>query len=280
MRELVYLNGTFLPLQEAHVSVLDRGFLFGDGVYEVIPSVNQRFFKLEEHMQRLKRSLEATAIPMPTLDFEAIFQECQTLNNSQDDAIYVQITRGADADRALLPSYTSKPTVFVASISPLIHSIEEARAGIRAITTPDMRWQNCHIKAITLLPNAMARITADNQQASEAIMIKDNFVTEGSSSNVFIVKNKVIRTPPESLNILGGITRQTIIELASINKLSCKEENISEEDLASADEIWVTSSTRGITPVVSLNAHIIGTGKAGPIWEIMTAILEQHAKVA
>ncbi len=278
MKDIVYLNGKFVHINDAHISVLDRGFLYGDGVYEVIPSYNEQFFGLASHMQRLKRSLEATKIPMPDVDFEETFNACREKNNSPDDAIYCQITRGAGPARVLLAPDKLTPTVFIGCFSAPLQPTDGINKGVHAITTPDARWQHCNIKAITLLPNVLSRIAAADQDAIEAIMIRDGLVTECCASNVFIVKNNTIMTPPKSNHILGGITREFIIELANANNMACQETNITEDELSIADEIWITSSTRGISPVVSLNNKPVGTGNAGPLWAKMAAILQQYEK--
>lgn len=278
MKDIVYLNGEFVALKKAKISVLDRGFLFGDSVYEVIPSVNGKLFHLPQHMRRLKHSLEATKIPMPDLNLEELLEKCRHKNKSVHDAVYLHITRGVDTARTLLPMKELTPTVFIACVSPLIHSLEESRRGIQVITTPDFRWHNCHVKATTLLPNVLARLSAKNHHTGEAIMIKDGLVTEGCASNVFIVKDGQIITPPLSANILGGITRDLVIELCDIHDLLCVEGKITKEDLETADEIWMTSSTRDISPVIVLNERPVGTGKAGPVWEQVMALLNDYKK--
>ncbi len=278
MKNIVYLHGKFLPLEDAHVSVLDRGFLFGDGVYEVIPTYLGKFFRLTQHLRRLKHSLDATKIPMPDLDFEALLYECLAHNHAPNDAAYLQITRGVEHARVLLPSKNLTPTVFIACVSPLFHSIEESRHGVHAITTPDFRWHNCHIKAITLLPNVLARLSAVNHHTGEAIMIREGLVTEGTASNVFIVQNNILITPPKGANILGGVTRDLVVELADKNNIPCKETTITREELETADEIWLTSSTRGIAPVVTLNECPVGAGCAGPLWEKMFAIYDTYTQ--
>lgn len=275
MKDIVYLNGKFVPINEAHISVLDRGFLYGDGVYEVIPSFNEHLFGLEPHLKRLMRSLDATKIPMPDLDFASLFNQCRDKNNSPNDAIYCQITRGAGLTRTLLPSDTLTPTVFIACFPTPPQPVHSDQVGVSAITTPDVRWQHCDVKAVTLLPNVLSRLTAAEHNAIEAIMIRDGLVTECCASNVFIIKDKVIMTPPKSNHILGGITRETIIQLAKTNNLTCREVNIPEADLHLADEIWITSSTRGVSPVVNLNNQPVGTGNTGPLWAKMAAILQQ-----
>jgi len=257
---IVYLNGEFLPLEEARVPVLDRGFIFGDGVYEVIPVYNGQIFKLAEHLQRLENSLNSIKLanPLTTEEWTGILSSIVTRNDGGDRSIYLQVTRGVAKRDHQFPEVVN-PTILVMS-NPL--NRVAVPAPITAITCEDIRWKRCDIKSIALLPNILQRQTAVEAGANEAILIRDGFVTEGAASNVFIVENGVVITPPKSNFILPGITRDLVLEIMP----SAKEENISEAQLRSADEIWVTSSIREILPVISLDNQPVGTGEVGSVW--------------
>ncbi|PKM13255.1 MAG: D-amino acid aminotransferase [Gammaproteobacteria bacterium HGW-Gammaproteobacteria-3] len=261
----VYLNGHYLPLSDAKISVLDRGFLFGDGIYEVIPAYNGRLFRLHEHLLRLKNSLShiRLANPHSAGQWAEILQPLLTQDPEQ--YIYLQITRGVAPKRDhAFPEHT-QPTVF-AMCSP-ITPFAGRNAGIKAVTLDDNRWGLCNIKAITLLANILLRQSAVDQGAAEAILHKDGYVTEGAASNVFAVIDGILTTPPNGADILPGITRDVILELASANHIPTRETVISLEALQMASEIWLASSTREIIPVVQLDAQLVADGKPGPVWK-------------
>lgn len=266
---IAYLNGVFQPLEKTFISATDRGFLFGDGVYETIPVYHEKPFRLEQHLQRLQRSLEAIQLflDFKTIDLPNIIQELIKQNqNGKEQAIYLQVTRGNYFVRDHnFPSET-KPTIFAYSFPATPKTFEELSLGITAITTDDLRWERCDIKAITLLPNVLARQQAIAEGAQEAIFIRNNLALEGCISNLFMVENNVIYTPPCNHHILGGITRDLILELAKQYNYLYQEKNITANELQNADEIWLTSSTREITPVVKLNENPIGGGQPGPLW--------------
>jgi len=277
--QIAYLNGHYLPLEQACISTQDRGFLFGDGVYEVIPVYQKQIFELTAHLQRLKNSLAATHIPNPHSDTE--WQTlCQTLVDKHpwpDQYLYLQITRGIQTPRDHLPQDNLTPTVYAYSsqLKPLSEHIHNQ--GISAITLEDIRWQRCDIKAITLLPNIMMKLAAKQAGADDAILIsKDGYVTEGTASNVFIVKDGTLYTPPTDHKILPGITRKVIEAIAKAQQIPLKEQQIAAEMLTQADEIWLTSSTKEALAVTQLNGQKIGKapyqGQPGPVWHT----LRQH----
>lgn len=275
---IAYLNGTFLPLEQAQVSVLDRGFLFGDGVYEVIPVYGGRLFRLAHHLKRLRNSLAGVRIASPLDDTQwaGILDELVTRNGGGDQAVYLKVTRGADIKRDHAFPAAVKPTVF-AMTSPLPGPRDLAKeAGVSAITLTDIRWKLCNIKAITLLPNVLLRQQAIDAGSTEAILINDGHAIEGAASNLFIVKNGVIITPPNSTALLPGITRDLVLELAANNALPFREADISEAGLFDADEVWLTSSTREISPVVTLDSQHVGNGKPGPIWKRMARLYQDY----
>ncbi|GAB6142205.1 D-amino acid aminotransferase [Methylosoma difficile] len=270
----VYLNGDYLPLNEAKVSVLDRGFLFGDGVYEVIPAYSGKLFHLQDHLLRLENSLAGIRLANPHSreQWQAILQPL--LSGVGDEYIYLQITRGTAAKRDHAFPADVPPTVFAMG-SP-IAPFAGRDTGVKAITLDDKRWALCNIKAITLLGNILHRQAAVDQDAAEALLVKDGIVTEGAASNVFVVIDGVLLTPPKSNQILPGITRDVIVELAAKNGIACHETSFSLTDMQSASEIWVTSSTREIIPVVELDGNAVGDGKPGPVFHAMNAIYQAY----
>ncbi|WP_455211726.1 D-amino acid aminotransferase [Kaarinaea lacus] len=273
----VYLNGDFLPEEDACVSVLDRGFIFGDGVYEVIPAYGKRPFRLQGHLERLQNSLDGVRISNPHShdEWQYLVQKVIDANEGEDQSVYLQITRGAAKRDHAFPS-DAKPTVLIMS-SPLSGANAELlKSGVAAITTEDIRWIYCHIKAICLLPNVLLRQKAIDAQSAEAILIRDGLATEGAASNLFIVHDGIIRTPPKGPLLLPGITRDLVIELAAENHIPYEEANILEADLTRADEIWLTSSTKEILAVTRLNDQTVGNGKPGPMWERMYGLYQQY----
>jgi D-alanine transaminase len=273
-----YLNGSFLPLEEARVSVMDRGFLFGDGVYEVIPVYGNRLFRLAHHLKRLQNSLDAIRISNPLADdeWENILAELIKRNSGSDQAVYLQVTRGVAARRDHAFPEDTSPTVFAMS-TPVPASVDiDSIAGIRAITLEDNRWKHCNIKAITLLPNVMLRQEAIDAGTAEAILIKEGFAIEGAASNIFIVSDGILITPPNGPALLPGITRDLILELAANNAIPYREADIPLDELLSADEIWLTSSTREISPVIRLDDRTVGEGSPGPVWKHMITLYQEY----
>ena len=261
---LVYLNGEFKPIKEASINVLDRGFTFGDGVYEVIPIFNRKIFRISEHITRLENSLREIYMsnPLKENEWRDIFNKLIDSLEQVNQSIYLQITRGVSRrDHDI--SIADKTTVFAMS-RPL--ETNNFSSGIKAITHEDIRWQLCNIKAITLLPSILLRHKAKGQEARETILIRNKYVTEGAASNVFVcVDNKII-TPPKTSHVLAGITRDLIVEILMQNNLPIIEGSIRESKLLSTSEIWVTSSTWEIVPVVELDNKLVSSGMPGPLW--------------
>lgn len=274
---IVYLNGEYLPLDQACVPVLDRGFIFGDGVYEVIPVYGGKAFRLEHHLQRLKNSMQAVRLrnPLTDEDWSTIINSVVSRNNGGDQSIYLQITRGVARRDHRFPG-DATPTVFV--MSNLFEAVptEQLENGVKAITLDDIRWQYCSIKSIALLPNILLRQQAVEQGAAEAILLRNGEVTEGAASNVFIVKDGVIITPPKTDCLLPGITRDLVVEQANEHGLALKETIIKQTDLNTADEIWLTSSTKEILPVTQLNGQPVGNGVPGKVWQQMYALYQDY----
>ena len=278
MSSIVYLNGQYLPIEEAKISVLDRGFTFGDGIYEVIPVYNGHIFRLKEHIERLNNSLDEVFIDKPyQMDqWEKILRKLIEKNSekdpSEDQSLYIQVTRGiSERDHAI--DIAIEQTVF-AMIRPLLK--KDRSAGISAVIEEDIRWKYCHIKAITLLPSVMLRHKAKQSGATEALLIREGYVTEGAASNVFIVKNGIVKTPIKDGSLLPGITRDLVVELLSESVIPCEEVVIKETELKQADEIWITSSTWEIVPVIKLDGKPVGTGRPGKVWQQAFRIYQEY----
>ncbi len=277
--EQVYLNGEYKPLNEACVPVLDRGFLFGDGVYEVIPVYSGKPFRVDQHLDRLQHSLDAIRLrnPMTREQWIGVIDGLIRRNTADGDAaVYLQITRGVMEKRDHGFNGSLEPTVLL-TCQPMNYPLQQSdTAGGRAITLEDSRWQDCHIKSTNLLPNVLLRQQALDAGADEAILIRDGRAIEGSASNLFIVKDEVIKTPPRQRCMLGGITRDLILELCNENHLLAREIDISEDELHDADEIWMTSSTREILPITTLNQHKVGKGLTGPVWAEVIRLYQDY----
>lgn len=272
----VYLNGQFLPLAEAGISPLDRGFLFGDGVYEVIPVYSRRAFRIDEHLERLQATLNGVRLPNPlAVDaWKAVIFRLIENAPWDDQSIYLEITRGADDKRDQpFPPASVDPTVF-AFASPLLTPSPEVRAsGIAAITVADQRWARCDLKVVSLLANVLARQQAVEQGCTEALLIRDGFLKEGSASNIFVVKDGVLLAPPKTALMLPGITYDLILELAERHGQPVEVREIGETELRSADEVWMTSSTREVLAITQLDGQPVGrgenAGRPGPLGERM-----------
>ncbi|MBL4647593.1 MAG: aminotransferase class IV [Gammaproteobacteria bacterium] len=278
----VYLNGNYIDRDQAKVSVLDRGFLFADGVYEVIPIYQGKLLRANEHLQRLQNSLAAIELscPLNNNDWHAIFKQLLAqYPHPGDYQIYLQITRGAAKERThILPIPAISPTIYVQITPSKTLSAKQLQQGLSVITAPDIRWQYCFIKSISLLPNILILQHARQQGADEAILIANGHVTEATASNVFCVKNNLIKTPAKQKNILGGITRDLTIEVAKQHHIPCEETTVTEQDLNDADEIWLTSSNKDIAPVTQLNGTPINGGKIGPMWHVMSKHFERYKR--
>ena len=268
-----YLNGVYLPLEEARVSPLDRGFLFGDGVYEVIPCYNGRLFRLEQHLERLRRSLDAISLTPPhTLaEWEDLLQGLIDHNGGGHQSLYLQVTRGAPNLRDHRFPAHCPPTVFAycTSLDDPDDRCLDAETGIRCITCDDIRWARCDIKSVTLLANVLLREQARAAGCDEAVLVRNGWVTECSTSNLFVVSEGEILTPCAGPDVLGGITRDLVIELAAAHGIPLLETFIDPRLLELAEEIWISSSTRGVRPVVELDGKPVGDGRPGPVWRRM-----------
>jgi D-alanine transaminase len=273
----VYLNGAYIPLEQARVPVLDRGFLFGDGVYEVIPVYGGRPLRPAEHMDRLEASLAAVRIasPLPREAWWGIFRELLGTGNG-DRLLYLQVTRGVDARRHHLFPAAASPTVFCMAWDFPPRAASLARDGVAAITLEDLRWLRCDIKSTALLGNVLLRQAAHEADSEEAILVRDGRVTEGSSSNVFLVRGGELVTPPKDHLVLPGITRDLVVELARDAGISCREREVAGAELGAADEVWITSSSREVAPVTRLDGRPVGNGTPGPVWRRLDRLYQEY----
>jgi D-alanine transaminase len=273
----VYLNGEFLPAEQAKVSVFDRGFLLGDGVYEVIPVYDGSCFLLEGHLARLQNSLDGIQLANPhnSQKWAEIINALIVKNGGGDQSLYLQVTRGVAPRDHVFPD-NIEPTIFLMS-NPLKPVPEEWKQyGIKAITVEDIRWQNCDIKAISLLPNSLLKQRAKEAGAQEALLIKDDYLTEGAASNAYAVINGTIYTAPKDEKVLPGITRDFVLDMAREHGLMVMEMPVSIERLREADEIWISSSTKEVLAVTELDGQPVGDGKPGPIWTQIDAFYQQY----
>lgn len=268
---IAWLNGEFLPVEEARISPLDRGFLYGDGVYEVIPVYGGRIFEADAHLDRLDRSLEAISLEsgMKREDWQEIFAGLIEQNRLHDAAIYLQVTRGTTDGRDHVFPQQARPTVF-AMCMPRSSTVHETGS---AITLDDIRWRHNHIKSTSLLGNVLLRQAAADAGADEAILLHEGCAIEASSSNLFVVIDGVLVTPELQPGILAGITREVIIDIARDNGIPTDERRIPESELRSADEIWIASSMREVLPLATLDGEPVGAAgqreQPGPVWRAL-----------
>ncbi len=265
MNDVVYLNGDFIAKDKAKISVLDRGFLFADGIYEVIPVYNSQPFRLPQHLARLQYCLEQINLTNPNSDsqWQELISRIIARNGGGNLSIYVQITRGCSQDRNPLNEAETAPTVLIMPSGLLVN--EQQITTTTATLLKDIRWQHCDIKSIALLANILLRNQAEQHGFGEAILHRDGVITEGSSSNVFMVKNHEVYTPMQNNFILGGVTREVIIEIAQAKQLKVHQQDISVEQLLNADEVWICSSSREISPVTAIDDKMIANGDIGAV---------------
>jgi D-alanine transaminase len=264
---MVFLNGSFLPLEQATVSVLDRGFIFGDGVYELIPVYSRAPFRMDEHLARLERSLAAVRIANPyTRDqWRATILELVARQPWDDQGVYLQVTRGAAKRDHAFPEGVP-PTVFAMS-NPLVNPPRElVERGAAAVSAVDNRWLRCDIKSISLIGNVLLRQLSADAGAAETILFRDGVLTEASASNVFAVKNGLVLSPPKSNLILPGITYDVVVEIGQQLGLPLEFRDVREAEVRAADELWVTSSSKEILAIVELDGKPVGEGRPGPVF--------------
>lgn len=276
--DTVYLNGQFLPLAEAHISPLDRGFLFADGIYEVIPVYSRRPFRGEEHLRRLQQSLDGIGLgnPHSTAEWQLVVEKLIGAAPWDDQQIYIQVTRGADNKRDHAFPAGVSPTAFAMS-SPLVTTPSAIRdQGVAAITAQDNRWLRCDLKSLNLLANVLLRQQAVAQGCAEAILLRDGWLMEGAASSIFIVKDGVLLAPPQSNLVLPGITYDVVLELAREHQLPHEVRPITEAELKAADEIWMTSSTKEVLAITTLDGQAVGTGTPGPLGRQMFSLYQDY----
>jgi len=273
---MVFLNGKFMPIEEARVPVLDRGFIFGDGVYELVPVYSRVPFRMDEHLARLERSLAAVRIsnPYSRAEWRDIITQLVAKQPFEDQGVYFQVTRGvAKRDHAFPKNAT--PTVFVMS-NPLVCPPKElVEQGASAVTAVDNRWLNCDIKSISLIGNCLLRQASAEAGAAETILFREGMLTEASASNVFIVKQGVIFTPAKSKLILPGITYDVVVELAQAVGMPMEFKDVTETEVRAADEIWVTSSSKEVLAIVTLDGKPVGNGKPGAVFRRMHGLYQE-----
>lgn len=276
----VYLNGQFLPAEQAKISVLDRGFIFGDGVYEVWRVVDGKLFEHARHDRRLKRGLKSVELSVPDQEIDALAGVADRLLRENDlrqgeGTFYVEITRGAAPRTHAYPPAGTKPTILaMVSRFEVPHALREA--GAKAITQPDVRWLHCDVKTVQLLPNVMAKQKAQVAGALEAIFVRDGIVTEGTHTTVFGVKGGELLTHPLTPLILPSITRELILEIAREQSVRVREEPFTDRELFALDELFVSGTTTDVTPIVEVDGRRIGSGKPGPVSKSLYAGLQSR----
>lgn len=267
----VYLNGQFLPLAEARVSVMDRGFLFGDGVYEVIPVYSRRPFRLAEHLQRLQSSLDGIQLANPhdPAQWAALIGRIVELGETADQSIYIQVSRGPMAVRNHAFPAVVTPTVFAMGEPLHTPPDEQRQQGISAVSAADVRWLRCDLKTTSLLANCLLRQMAAAAGCTETILFRDGCLSEGAASSIFVVRNGQLLAPPKTHLMLPGITYDVVLELAARHGLAHAVRDIRDEEVRGADELWMTSSTKEVLPIVRLDERPVGDGRPGPVFAAM-----------
>ncbi len=268
---LCYLGGRFLPLAEAAISPMDRGFLFGDGVYEVVPVYSRRPFRLTEHLDRLQKSLDAIRLANPLAPdaWRALVERLIAAAEWDDQSVYLQVTRGPMAVRSHAFPATVAPTVFGLVEELVTPPPAQVAQGVAAVSAADFRWLRCNVKATSLLANCLLRQMAIDAGCAETIMFRDGILTEGAASNIFAVRDGTLLAPQKNHLMLTGITYDVVLELAAQHGLETEVRDIADAEVRAADELWLTSSTREVLPIVRLDARPIGTGAPGPAFARM-----------
>lgn len=268
---MIYLNGHFVALEDATISVLDRGFIFGDGAYELIPVYSRKPFRIGEHLKRLQHSLDAIRLANPHSENEwrDLIAQIIEQQSFDDQSVYMHITRGVAKRDHAFPAAGTPPTVMMMSNPLVTPSAEQIETGVAAVTAVDNRWLRCDIKAISLLSNVLLRQLAVDVGAAETILLRGGFMTEGAASNIFVVKDEIIFAPPKNNLMLPGITYDVVVELAAQQGVECRIGAVPERLLRHADEIWQTSSTREVLAVTTLDGAPVGDGRPGLLGQRM-----------
>ena len=270
-------NGVLLPLDEITVSPLDRGFIFGDGVYEVIPVYNGVMLRAREHFERLQRSMDEIRLPNPfSVDEWIALTQKLLAHHPGNQGVYLQVTRGVPPKRDHVMPVGLKPTVFMMCQPLVTPSKEQVDKGVACITASDFRWEKCHIKSTSLLGNVLARQMSADHGAVETILFRDGFLTEASASNVFAVKGNTVLAPPMDNLILLGITYQLLVDLAKSGDVKLEVRQISEAEVRGADELWLTSSSKEVLAITTLDGKPVGSGSPGPMFRLMHALFQEY----
>ncbi|MEZ5628444.1 MAG: D-amino acid aminotransferase [Rhodocyclaceae bacterium] len=266
-----YLNGEWMDLSEARVSPMDRGFLFGDGAYEVLPAYSGKLFRLDEHLRRLEQTLSNMGLPNP-MSRDAWRQTLRGIverNPWPDQSIYLQVTRGVAEVRTHAYPAEVTPTVFLMSEALVTPTDELRAAGVSAVSSADFRWLRCDLKTVSLLANCMLKQLAAEKGCMETVLFRDGFLTEGAASSIFVVHDGVLLVPPKSHLMLPGITYDVVLELARDRGMPFQVREVLEEEVRGADELWMTSSTKEVLPITRLDERPVGKGRPGPLAEQM-----------
>lgn len=279
----IYLNGEYLPLAEARVPVLDRGFLFGDGVYEVIPVYGGQPFRLDAHLARLQHSLDGIRLhnPLAAEAWAQLVDELVRRNRAllgQDQQIYLQVTRGQDQGRQHNFPLRPKPSVFAMAEALLLPPASQRAQGIAAITAEDNRWLRCDIKTTSLMANSLLRQQAIDAGCAEAVLLRDGLLTEGAASSIFVVRRGELLAPAPSHQLLPGITHEVILELARQHGLPFQQRDITAAEVRSADELWLASSSKEVLPIVTLDDRPVGHGRPGPLYARMLVWYQDYKR--
>jgi D-alanine transaminase len=267
----VFLNGEWLPAEEARVPVMDRGFLFGDGVYEVIPVYSRQAFRLEQHLARLQQSMDGIQLANPYRlgEWTALVTQLAREAEWEDQSIYIQVTRGPMAVRNHAFPKNITPTVVLLAEPMTTPSAAQLERGVSAVSAADIRWLRCDLKTTSLLANCLLRQLAVEAGCVETVLFRDGFLTEGSASSIFVVSHGVLLAPIKNHLMLPGITYDVVLELAANHGLPCEVRDITEAEARSADELWICSSTKEVLPVVTLDGRAVGSGAPGPVFARM-----------
>lgn len=268
-----FLNGAFLPLAEARVPALDRGFLFGDGAYEVVPVYSRRPFRLDQHLRRLGDTLDAIRLPNPhsAAQWSVLVDEIVARNPDADQSVYLQVTRGCGEGRNHAFPATTRPTVFLMSEALVTAPAEQLEKGVAAVSAADFRWLRCDLKSTSLLANCLLRQLAVDAGCAETVLFRDGFLTEGAASNIVVVRGGTLLAPPKSHLMLPGVTCDVVLELAAAHGLPHAVRPIAEDEVRGADEVWMTSSTKEILAITMLDGQPVGDGQPGPVGRQMYA---------
>lgn len=277
MTQTVYLNGAFMPIEQATVPVLDRGFIFGDGVYELIPVYSRRPFRLEEHLNRLQQSLDGIRLanPHPRETWTALIHELIARDENADQSVYLHVTRGVAKRDHPFPEGVP-PTVFMMTNPLTTPPAALVEQGVAAISAEDNRWGRCNLKAISLLPNILLRQLAVDAHVNETVLFRDGILTEGTATNIFAIEHGVILAPPKDQHMLPGITYDLILELAAAHRMPVEIGKFDQARIRRADELWLCSSTREVLAIVTLDGQTIGDGHPGPLFRKMYDLYQDY----